>query len=102
MMQRPAPPIFPEALDDDDDDVTWALETAAVQWKRGAHADALEWLRRAAESAVDGGKAIRARDLTQATNALESALRSGWVPGTPMPTGRDRTPFGSSAPPSSG
>lgn len=80
MMQRSAPPTFPEALDDDDDDVTWALQTAAVQWKRGAHADAVEWLRRAIESAIDGGNAIRARELTQQTNALEAALRTGWVP----------------------
>jgi hypothetical protein len=80
MMQRSAPPTFPEALDDDDDDVTWALQTAAVQWKRGAHSDAVEWLRRAAESAVDGGRVTRARDLTQRTNAIEAALRTGWVP----------------------
>ena len=69
MMQRSAPPTFPEALDDDDDDVTWALQTAGVQWKRGAHADALEWLRRAAESAVDGGRAIRARPAGLASKA---------------------------------
>jgi hypothetical protein len=77
MMLRSAPPTFPEALDDDNDDVTWALQTAAVQWKRGAHSDAVEWLRRAAESAVDSGRAIRARELTQQTNAIEAALRAG-------------------------
>lgn len=31
----------------DDDDVAWALQTAAVQWRRGAKPDAVLWLRRA-------------------------------------------------------
>lgn len=82
MIQRSAP-AFPEALDDDDDDVTWALQTAGVQWKRGAHADAIEWLHRAVESAVDGGRAIRAREIQQQVNNLEAALKSGWRPGVP-------------------
>src|SRR5262249_36495469 len=85
MMQRSAPPSFPEALNDDDDDVTWALQTAGVQWRRGAHGDAIEWLRRAVESAVDGGKAIRARDIQQQANALEAALRGGWKPTSVAP-----------------
>ncbi|MFZ5889631.1 MAG: cyclic nucleotide-binding domain-containing protein [Myxococcota bacterium] len=84
MIQRSAP-AFPEALDDDDDDVTWALQTAGVQWKRGAHADAIEWLHRAVESAVDGGRAIRAREIQQQANNLEAALKSGWRPQTSAP-----------------
>ncbi|MGC4087470.1 MAG: hypothetical protein QM756_06185 [Polyangiaceae bacterium] len=84
MIQRFAP-AFPEALDDDDDDVTWALQTAGVQWKRGAHADAIEWLHRAVESAVDGGRATRAREIQQQINSLEAALKSGWRPGPPPP-----------------
>ena len=48
-------PAFPTAKDDDDDDVAWALSTALVQWKRGAVADAVTWLRRAVDSAVSVG-----------------------------------------------
>jgi hypothetical protein len=80
MSQRAAPPAFPEALDDDDDDVTWALQTAAVQWKRGATEDAVEWLYRAIESAVDGGRSVRARQIQKQVNALEAALRAGYRP----------------------
>ena len=94
MIQRSAP-AFPEALDDDDDDVTWALQTAGVQWKRGAHADAIEWLHRAVESAVDGGRAIRAREIQQQANGLEAALKSGWRPSAPAvpPPRAQRNPF---------
>ncbi len=77
MKQGSAPPAFPEALQDDDDDVTWALQTAGVQWRRNAHRDALEWLSRAVEAAVDGGRVDRARALQQTTNALEAALDRG-------------------------
>ncbi|HET9955465.1 MAG TPA: cyclic nucleotide-binding domain-containing protein [Polyangiaceae bacterium] len=79
-MMHTAPPVFPQALDDDNDDVGWALETAKVQWTRGAYADAIEWLHRAIEAAIDSGRAIRARHLTQQTNALETALQDGWIP----------------------
>ena len=34
-MITPLSSRFPQALDDDDDDVAWALQTALVQWKRG-------------------------------------------------------------------
>jgi hypothetical protein len=84
MIQRSAP-AFPEALDDDDDDVTWALQTAGVQWKRGAHADAIECLHRSVESSVDGGHAVRARQIQQQANSLEAALKSGWQPNSSLP-----------------
>ena len=32
---------IPPPVEGDDDDVAWALQTAAVQWKRGAYADAI-------------------------------------------------------------
>ncbi|MBN1607322.1 MAG: cyclic nucleotide-binding domain-containing protein [Polyangiaceae bacterium] len=67
--------LIPEARDDDDDDVAWALQTAAVQWKRGARAEAVGWLRRAAEAAVEAGVYARARDLNSAAASLEHAAR---------------------------
>jgi hypothetical protein len=71
----PPPSVMPEPIDVDDDDVAWALQTAAVQWKRGAHPDAVEWLRRAAESAVDVGHHDRAVMINRA--AAELARREG-------------------------
>lgn len=80
MTARFTPPAFPQALDNDDDDVAWALQTAAVQWKRGAHGDAVEWLSKAVEAAVDAAAVERAREIQQQTNALEAALKAGWAP----------------------
>src|SRR5262245_29223144 len=57
------PPAFPKALEEDDDDVTWALQTAQARWERGGHADAVVWLRRAAQSALELGEFGRAADL---------------------------------------
>lgn len=67
--------LIPEARDDDDDDVAWALQTAAVQWKRGGRTEAVGWLRRAAEAAVEAGAYARARELNGAAVSLEHAAR---------------------------
>ena len=64
------PSGFPEPLDNDDDDVAWALQTAKVQWNRGGHADALVWLRRAADSADQLGSVWRAADLRRIADEL--------------------------------
>ncbi len=70
-------PRFPEALDDDNDDVAWALQTAAVQWNRGGRADAIVWLRRAVDTAVDLGLHARAQELNRMTEALDSFVQAG-------------------------
>jgi hypothetical protein len=75
-----APPAFPKALDDDDDDVSWALQTAAVQWDRGGYADAIVWLRRAAQSAVEVGEYGRAAELTGKALKLEHWMTHGVLP----------------------
>ena len=69
------PPAFPRALDDDDDDVAWALQTAGVQWERGGAADAVVWLRRAAEAAAEAGKFGRSGDLQRRANELDRWLK---------------------------
>jgi hypothetical protein len=71
------PPAFPRALDDDDDDVAWALQTAAVQWERGGAADAIVWLRRAAEAAAESGEFARSADLQRRANELDRWLKQG-------------------------
>jgi hypothetical protein len=65
---------IPPPLDGDDDDVAWALQTAAVQWKRGAFADAIVWLRRAVDSAIQAGQAERASDLSGAAWRLTERM----------------------------
>jgi hypothetical protein len=71
---------IPPPLADDDDDVAWALQTAAVQWKRGLYADALVWLERAVESAIEIGNPARASELQQRAAAL-----SAYVPAQAPP-----------------
>jgi CRP-like cAMP-binding protein len=71
-MTAPAPaPEFPPALADDHDDVAWALQTGVVQWNRGGYEDALVWLRRAVDAALQNGAYHRASELTRVTDALE-------------------------------
>lgn len=70
-------PRFPEALEDDNDDVAWALQTAAVQWNRGGRADAIVWLRRAVDTAIDLGLIERAQELNRMTEALDSFVQAG-------------------------
>lgn len=77
------PPAFPKALDDDDDDVAWALQTAAVQWERGGHADAVVWLRRAAQAAVESGEFGRAADLERGARDVEGWVQRGAVGPSP-------------------
>ena len=69
-------PVIPAPLEGDDDDVAWALQTAAVQWQRGARADAVVWLRRAVESAISAGNPERTRDLTRLAASVADRLVS--------------------------
>lgn len=66
--------VIPLPLDDDDDDVAWALQTAAVQWRRGAKADSVVWLRRAVESAMEVGHVPRATQLNELIAGVEERI----------------------------
>lgn len=66
--------VIPIPLDDDDDDVAWALQTAAVQWRRGAKPDAVLWLRRAVESAMEVGHSQRAMQINAQIAGVEERL----------------------------
>jgi CRP-like cAMP-binding protein len=70
------PPALPRALDDDDDDVAWALQTAGVQWERGGAADAVVWLKRAAEAAAEAGEFGRSADIQRRANEIDRWLKS--------------------------
>jgi len=67
---------FPQPFPNDHDDVVWALETARVQWDRGARADAIVWIRRAADSADQCGAPGRAIQLRQSAEGLMEHLWS--------------------------
>jgi hypothetical protein len=55
--------VFPRPSASDPDDVVWTLQTAAVQWQRGLRADAIVWVRKAADLSTQGGRTGRAEEL---------------------------------------
>jgi hypothetical protein len=75
---------IPVPLDADDGDVAWALQTAAVQWNRGARGDALVWLNRAIDAAFQAGQLARAGELRASANELaeQVAAEAEAVPST--------------------
>ncbi|HEX3776879.1 MAG TPA: cyclic nucleotide-binding domain-containing protein [Polyangiaceae bacterium] len=85
-MIAPLSARFPEPLDDDDDDVAWALQTAQVQWKRGGQADAIVWLGRAADTADQLGLVWRAADLRRAVDELTAELANAAPANSRPPT----------------
>ena len=65
---------IPPALDEDTEDVAWALQTADALWKRNERVDAIVWLRRAAQAAGDAQNDDRALAL-----AREAAELAEWL-----------------------
>lgn len=89
----PALPRVPSAKDDDPEDVSWALSTAEAMWSRGEHADAIKWVRRAAEAASEVGADLRAVDLAKTAADLTSALaRESAMSVEGAPSSRPRPP----------
>ncbi|HEY2516354.1 MAG TPA: hypothetical protein VGI39_36030 [Polyangiaceae bacterium] len=84
----------PPTKKDDIEDVAWALQTAEATWSRGDFADALKWIRRAAEAASEAELDDRALELAKAAADVASLLthdRPTAVAPPPIP--------GASAPP---
>ncbi len=81
-MSGPTSPlsVIPASRADDDDDVSWALQTAAVQWRRGAREDSVTWIRRAAETAIDLEAWSRAAELNTRATQMEGWLAAGVDP----------------------
>lgn len=86
------PSPIPPTRDSDDDDVSWALQTAHVQWRHGSASEALGWLKRAAEAAIEAELWPRAQELNTAVAELERhlgqggpALKSSKPPAPPSP-----------------
>lgn len=68
--------VFPRPSASDADDVVWTLQTAAVQWQRGLRADAIVWVRKAAEIATQTGHVDRAEELRNHAARLAEFL---WI-----------------------
>ena len=58
----------------DSDDVKWALHTASTQVDRGSLADAIQWVKRAAQYAEDSGDAWRATELKNSARVLAEQM----------------------------
>jgi hypothetical protein len=89
--------VFPRPAASDADDVVWTLQTAAVQWQRGLRADAIVWVRKAAETATHIGHASRAEELRNHaarlaeflwTDPEETLQDAPLTPPPPRPSGR--------------
>lgn len=84
---------FPTPEDDDPEDIVLALETGSALWKNGKADEAVRWLRRAADSAEQAGKDLRALMLARA--AAELVAPEGSAP----PPSRAAAPDPSRPPP---
>jgi hypothetical protein len=75
-MTVPLSSVFPRPAAADSDDVVWTLQTAAVQWQRGLRADAIVWVRKAADTAIERGQERRADELRDYAARLAEYLWS--------------------------
>jgi len=82
MSALPLMPI-PQPNDDDDDEVQWALSTARALLAAGNIDEALQWLRRAGESATDVDQDMRAVELFKAAATIRSTMPP--PPASPAP-----------------
>ncbi len=89
-------PELPEGEPLDPEPVAVAIETARALFRTGEHAEALRWLRRAAERAEESGDDVRALNLARSAADLSTALQSVSPPRASVPV---PPPARSSVPP---
>jgi hypothetical protein len=77
-------PLLPAPRDEDPEDVSWALQTADALWKRGEYADAVSWIRKAANAASEAEADMRVIELAKAAAEL-SAIVEAFAPPPPEP-----------------
>ncbi len=65
--------MIPAPKKSDHEDVAWALSTAEAQWTQGERAEAIKWLRRAAEAASEVEDDTRALELAKAIAELTAS-----------------------------
>ncbi len=83
---------IPSPLVTDAEPVAGALHTAAFQWSRAEHREALIWLRRAAKAALVAGDAPRAVFLDHHAATVQRALEAGDVRDIPVESEEDPEP----------
>ncbi len=83
---------IPPAIDTDNEDVAWGLQTAEALWRRGERVDAIVWLRRAAQGAAEAADDDRALQL-----ARSAAELCDWM--AALPAGTSDVPVALSSPP---
>ncbi len=82
------------------EDVSWALSTAEAMWGRGDRADALKWVRRAAEAASEAEADDRALEIAKAAADLAQSIeRSASMPPPASPGPTAKPPALPSTPP---
>jgi len=84
---------IPKVRDDDPEDVSWALSTAATSFARGDRTEALKWLRRAAEAASEADRDARALEIAKAAADLTPpSIPPKPAPKQPPPKPAAKTP----------
>jgi hypothetical protein len=74
---------FPSASDSDAQDVATAVMTANALWRQGESAEAIRWLRRAAETAEALGDDMRALSLARVAAELQDNVEADQPPPPP-------------------
>jgi hypothetical protein len=101
--RKPGDPAIPRAKDGDVEDVSWALSTAEAMWGRGDRADALKWVRRAAEAASEAERDERALEIAKAAADLAQIVeRAASMPPPAAAPSQMPATLGSAAPSPSG
>ena len=84
-------PLLPAPIDGDPEDVAWALQTADALWKRGEYADAVGWIRKAANAAAEAEHDMRVITLAKAAADLTALVEAFGAAAPPEP---ERVPSG--------
>jgi hypothetical protein len=92
--------LIPGTKPDDLEDVAWALQTASTMWNRGENAEAIKWVRRAAEAAYEGERDERGLELTKAAADIAAMItRRSQADQAAAPPATPNAPAVSAAPP---
>ena len=75
-MSGASQPLLPAPKEGDPEDVSWALQTADALWKRGEYADAVSWIRKAANAASEAEADMRVIELAKAAAELSALVEA--------------------------
>lgn len=84
---------FPESEPNDPATVTSALQIGKRDWDRAEFADAVRWIRKAADAAEASGNDARSLQLARVAADLKSSLEGSFPPPVPRDEGAALAPF---------